>query len=70
MFSVASNDRFHLRLGAAEKLHGSGDIRGDPSRRERIRVELSERISAGEDNLVTKGTASGCKKNICPENKL
>lgn len=39
--SVASNNRVHFWLGTGEKLHGSGVIRGDPSRRERIQAELS-----------------------------
>lgn len=34
--SAASHNRCHFWLGTGEKFHGSGDIRSDPSRRERI----------------------------------
>lgn len=33
---TASKDRFHFQLGNGDKPDGTGDIRGDPSRRERI----------------------------------
>ena len=64
-----SSNRFHFWLDTEEKLHRSGDMRGDPSRREGIRAELSERstfLSAGGSSLVTKGRASECKKNGVP----
>ena len=48
----SSNNRFHFWLSTEEKLHRSGAIRGDPSRREGIRGELS-----GRSTFQQEGTA-------------